>query len=185
MTVVLDVDRMAVNEHGVKDFAWPLAREEVLAMRDAMLPPLIAVARGSGDANEETDTIRTCLGILINEALSIYQAYAVCRRLDQAGRDLIPPPRSRVFTPVSNGTMPQPSPESALIQTGLPYTRSRARVALGRMKMYATWNGISPGVLRPTDLTSWRSGGMVWSPATHWRFQTSSNSGIPGIGSIR
>lgn len=165
MTVVLDVSRMDVDENGVKGFLWPLSRQEILSVRDVILPLFTDLARGQDETNQQIDSFRVCLGVFLNEVTALYQAHAVIRRLSLSGHDVIPPPKSRLIGPVSAGTIPHPSPESSLIEIGLSDSRTRIRNTLGRMKVYSSWNGLSIDMLRPinweSDVVALRRDGLI------------------------
>ena len=115
MDVVLDVSRMAVDENGVGGFLWPIAREESLAVRDAFLPPLVATVRGTSDARDEgAELLGIVMAVFVAETLGIYQAYALCRRLQDLGHSMIPPAGSRLLHALAAGNAPPPSPLHSL-----------------------------------------------------------------------
>ena len=86
MDVDLDISRIKVDESGVPGLIWPLAREEFVAMRDSTLPPLVAASRWSVESvDEDAELLSIVAPALLNEAMSLYQAYALTRRYAEFG----------------------------------------------------------------------------------------------------
>ena len=112
---ILDVSRMTADETGVHGFVWPLSRAEVLAMRDSTLTHMASAIRSHADSQPEDSELLSIVALyLLAEAMAVYQAYALCRRLEALGHRPVPPARSRIFPAVSRHIAPAPSP---LLQT--------------------------------------------------------------------
>ena len=93
--VILDVSRMQFDEHGVRAFVWPLAREEILAMRDAVVERLVVAARGDTvTPDEDAELLSILSGYFVLEAMAVYQAHALCRRFAGFGIDRVVPEQS-------------------------------------------------------------------------------------------
>lgn len=152
MDLVLDVSRMAVDENGVRGFVWPISQEEILAVRDTFLPPLVATVRGTSDARDEgAELLRIVMAVFVNETLGVYQAYALCRRLQGLGHSMIPPAESRLLHAMAAGNAPPPSPLLDNLRRGLQRARFRAPANLYRVRTHLQWNGLSSRLLRPFD----------------------------------
>ena len=152
--VTLDAARMPLDRSGLKDFVWPLARAEVEAMRDACLAPLFAAARGDGEDDAGAELLRIVIGPLINEAMSVYQAVAVTRRLGELGRRLESAEDSRMLGPVARGETPRASGLFGDLVRGMPRAGGRGRPSLHRTLTHLRWNGASPRILRGLDVRS-------------------------------
>ncbi len=153
MDVVLDVSRMAVDENGVRGFVWPIARGEILAARDALLPPLVAAAREPAAAGNDVDAELLSL-VLVEfafETIGLYQAHALCRRLGNLGHSITPPPGGRLLTALAQGSFPPPSPLLGLLERGVPAARRPRLSSVHQMWTHLQWNGPSLTSLRPFD----------------------------------
>ena len=150
--VELDVSRLVVDKSGVQGFVWPVARHEVLAMRDAMLSPLMATAFNHGTgAGESARLLSMTLGSFVGETMMLYQAFALCRRLGVMGHSPMAGPGGRIVPALAAGRVPQESPVIEFLHRGPKPSRNRARAAANRLRMFLRFNGPSPSILRPTD----------------------------------
>jgi len=151
INVVLDVERMTITPHGLKDFVWPLTRKEVLAMRDTILPPLVYAARGHSEADGELLSI--VLPHFIKEAMELYQAHALCRRFSDLGYRPIVPAQSCLLPALATGIAPSSSPflESLLSGPSRAERWSWIPPALRRIWRSVPWNGLSLSGLRSID----------------------------------
>lgn len=149
--LILDVSQMTVDEHGIRGFAWPLGRQEVLDLRDAMTLRLTEAARGSGDLDEDAELLSIVFGGFVNEALGLYQAHALIRRLRALSYRAIVPPGTRYLAAVASDAPPWPSPFLDFLKRGLPRASRGVRAMLSRMRTEMRWNGPSPAIARPCD----------------------------------
>ena len=143
---------MAVDETGVGGFVWPIAREEILAVGDAFLPPLVAAARRSSDGNDESaELLSIVLAVFLSETIGLYQAYALCRRLRNLRHTMIPPAKSRLLPALAAGSAPPPPPLFEGLRRGLPQSRRRGLASLYRASTNLQWNGLSLRLLGHFD----------------------------------
>ncbi len=115
----LDVARMDIDADGLVDFVWPVAREEVLAVRDNFLADIVPFLRSEGGKNRQADVIAVLLGTLLGEVLSIYRAQAAVRRLAAGGYVAEYPPQDRLYGALAAGTVPRPSAIAAILACGI------------------------------------------------------------------
>ena len=113
---VLDISRMKVTAGGVKDFVWPVAREEVFAVRDAFLARIVPFLRHHETASRQTALV-ALLSALLGEVLSLYRAQAVVRRLGDAAEFS---PASRLYPALAAGRVPDFSGVVRLLERGAP-----------------------------------------------------------------
>ena len=150
--VYLDANRVQVTRDGIQDFLWPLPRAELVAMRDALLPPLVAIVRGAAGADsEDAELLSIVLLHFVNEAMALYQAHALCRRFGELGHRLVVPTKSRLLPALSAGVAPPPSPLLTSLLAGPPRARRRIPPALRRIWRSVPWNGLSLSGLRSID----------------------------------
>lgn len=148
--LVLDVDKMTFDRHGVRGFVWPLARAEVVAMRDATSPALVAAARASSTSDAGPELLSIVFGAFLLETMRVYQANAINRRLaTQYYR--ASGSQSRLLSALGTGGPLPPSPTLDILRRGLPQAKSRLRRTLGRTRTHLSWNGLSAGLLRRFD----------------------------------
>ena len=152
MEVVLDVERMAVDEKGVRGFAWPIARDEILAARDALLPPLVAAARGPAEGKDvDAELLSLVLVEFVIETISLYQAHALCRRLRNLGHSITPPTSGRLLPALARGSSPPPSPLLGRLEHGIPTARRPRLSSVHKMWTQLQWNGLSLALVRRFD----------------------------------
>ena len=157
MNVILDVSRMQFDGNGVKGFAWPLTREEVVAMRDALLSPLVVAARGRTDTHAEVaELLSIVIGHFVAETMALYQAHALSRRLGELGYQPIPSVQSRLLPALAGRNQPQPAPLIGSLMAGPPRAERWTWVPLSvrrmwRLVRFYEWNGLSLQGLRPID----------------------------------
>ena len=150
--VTFDVQRMEVGEDGVKGFVWPISRQEVLNVRDALLPPLVAVARGSNGAYEqEAELLSIVSGLLVGETMALYQSWALSRRFAEMGRPLRAPKETRLLGPIAAGVTPQMSPMFDTLMAGPGRPRRLGRGTMRRVRSQIQWNGIVSHVFHRQD----------------------------------
>lgn len=119
MRAPLDVARMDIGPEGVADFVWPVAREEVSAVRDAFLADIVPFLRGEAGKNRQADVIAVLLGTLLGEVLSIFRAQAAVRRLAGDGYAAEFPPQDRLYAALAAGAVPRLSGIAAMLTRGI------------------------------------------------------------------
>ena len=149
--LILDVRRMTVDEHGVLGFAWPLARHEVVAVRDAIPPLVVEAARDSWGTDEEAELLSIVFGGFVTEVLGLYQAHALNRRLRALGYRAIAPPGTRHLVAVASEAPPWPSPFLESLERGVLRDSTGVRAMVSLIRTDLRWNGPSPAIARPYD----------------------------------
>lgn len=174
------------------DPRWPLARDEVLATRDALIPALVKVTR---DASSPGSPAGVALGAslvyLVLEALSGYQACALVRRL---GADAIEPAASRDWRLVAAALaaeQPAASPLQRMLAAGPATGSSRLPMSVRRLRWELAWNGVAASlrasdaihVLETTPLLDWHArhvnDTLHYSPLECWYSGVSAPKAAP------
>lgn len=119
MDVVLDVGRVTGDASGIRGFTYPVSREEIVAMRDASLPLLVAGARVSGGSwNEDAELLSIVILHFLGEAMGLYQAHALVRRLVSAGHCPVVPARTRLLSAMAQSSPPVGYPFCDTLRAG-------------------------------------------------------------------
>lgn len=150
----LDVARMGLDEHGLHDFYWPLARSEQQAQRDATLAKLAAMLReklAAGD--EDARLLSMCLHWFVNEAQLYFRATALQRRCQdtkvllrwQDDARLLPAVAKKTLAPVEDGRY------VTMLMAG-PARHPSLAAGLVKLRRSLDWNGIAWRAWRPTDM---------------------------------
>ena len=155
MDVILELSKIRAGDHGVYDFIWPVSRREIVAVRDTVLSRLVSTARDFAPSDKgEADLLGILLGIMTNEAMVVFQAYAANRRLTTMGHRLIPPENSRVMSALSAGSVPNPPALLEALRIGLAPQGRRLRRNLSRLRTELAWNGPSRSLLMSVEPTN-------------------------------
>ena len=87
----IDVDALEFDHEGVRQFLFPLARAEVVAMRDAAMHALAAAARSAQDDSSASDEelLSILLPGFLTEAMRLYEIHALKRRFGALGYRLV------------------------------------------------------------------------------------------------
>ncbi len=129
--VFLDCAQAQVGPNGVVDYHWPVARSEILAVRDVTVQGLVGLVRqlqaeGRGEAAE---ILLVLIFIINTEIMSLYQAWGVVRRSREAGRELILPQNERLFSALYEGSVPASPPMLRELLSG-PFRPRKLRLPL-------------------------------------------------------
>ena len=150
LPAVLDVTQMEFDRNGVKGFVWPLSRDEMIGMRDAVMPQLVRVARGGeGVDHEHAELLSVVFCNFLSECMELFQAQAMTRRFGEMGLDMMMPRGSRFMSALTTGAEFLPSPLLARLKLGMPDERNRFRRAGGRLRKHLDLNGVTIAHLRP------------------------------------
>ena len=163
------------------DLSFPLARDEVLATRDSLIPALVKVARDSRNPGSPAGiAVGASLVYLVTEVLSAYQACALARRL---GDEAIVPAASRdwrLLAGALSGERPAAAPLQRVLAAGPTLGSTRLPLGVRRLRWELAWNGLtgllgptaSVDVLESTPLLDWHgrhaSDKLRYSPLEHW-----------------
>jgi len=110
MSLEFAIERMIVDEGGVKDFFWPVSYAEKVAMRDTFFRKLVVVAKGQGDDDEDAALLSIVFNYFALEAMKLYQIYVLTKRMAQCNRSVVWPERWPVtLAMIEKQTLPQPS----------------------------------------------------------------------------
>ena len=140
---------MEFDENGVKGFAWPMSRDEMVGMRDAVLPPLVAASRGGDGVDpEHSELLSIVFCNFVGECMELFQAQAVTRRLGEMGVDMVMPQGSRFMSALTTGAEFLPSPLLRRLKLGMPDGRNRFRRAASRLRTNLDWNGLTLAHIR-------------------------------------
>ncbi|MGB0383337.1 MAG: hypothetical protein ACPGWR_00815 [Ardenticatenaceae bacterium] len=156
MEIMLDADRMVVGDEGVKNFVWPLARHELLAMRDTLLASLVPIARWKSDgSSEDAELLSIVFHQFVVEVMGLYQAHAVYRRFEKLGHQPVTLVPGRFFSSMARGMKPSESPIFEYLAVP-PLVGRQGRFAGTRQQIKKRlksirWNGLSFRALLPLD----------------------------------
>ena len=155
MDIHLDINKAAVDEHGVRDFLWPLARHEVVAVRDTLMPRLVSVVRDKvREGDEDATLVSIVIMGIISDALGLYQVTAIHRRAAAQGGHLLPPASSRLYHAILSEAIPGSPPlPQALLKTPHRATGWRSAILrpIWRCAKCIQWNGVTGGAFRNVD----------------------------------
>ncbi|MEP4378219.1 MAG: hypothetical protein ABJ215_08680 [Alphaproteobacteria bacterium] len=106
----LEMENVAIDGDGVRDFFWPVPVGSHKPMRDAAAAQLVAGLRETAGSDSLADQAFFLLAHhFFIDALSLFQASLVTDAFRQAGREPLPPSRGRALAAVLNETAP-PAP---------------------------------------------------------------------------
>ena len=147
----LDVTGIEINDRGVEGFVWPVGYEEIRSVGQAVLAALAEEYRiYRGAPNEEQgDLLSIVAPYLIGEAMSLFQAYAVTRRLEGLPYISESGNGRRLVAAVIQGNKPEPPSLMGLLRSGVPAYRRIGRQTLYELRQRIEWNGMSVGTLSP------------------------------------
>jgi hypothetical protein len=143
--VILDVARMRISNSGVADFAWPLARAELLAVRDRFLGTLLPYLREEARTDRQAAVLALLLPVY-SEVLAQFQAHAVTRRLRESGITPVLPVKARLF----RAAMERRAPNSAQLISMLE--RGAARAPRWRRTARSIRDSVQRGIIRRREL---------------------------------
>lgn len=135
-TLELDIRRIRPSRAGIQNLVYPTATNEVIAVRDAMLEPLVGMAR-----DEDTGTLKVMLPHLINDLITVYEAHATTRRCRDRGVKISPPIGARVTPALVAGCDPMPPALLARLMSG----PSRGAWWVPQVVRQVRWNKLLSG----------------------------------------
>jgi len=120
-TVILDIEKMNVNETGVLKFWWPFHQDEFIKFRDELCLSLIKEIKSMSRSNhEDTVIIHVLLLHLIRETIATYVANTVVQRYKNNNIKLILYKDSEVFDAVYNNRDLTQSSVTEMLKNGFP-----------------------------------------------------------------
>ncbi len=161
--VCLDVSRMPVTRDGVRDFAWPIAAEEIPAVRDRFLAALIPFLKREASRNRQALVLGLMIHVL-GEVLSVYKAQATIRRLKAMGRHPVVASDSRLLGAMLDGRVPRPSAVIGMLERGMPAVpgwRRALQLARARMRGGAICRRCPAAVDMKHDIVTVALGEMI------------------------
>lgn len=134
MDIQLDISLMAAGRDGVRNFLWPVAREEMVSVRDSLSRKLVSVIKDYSKTHFEEANVLSILELaLINESMSLYLPQAIHSRLESLGHHVQPPRTGRVFSSLITG-------------------KSLDMIAMSPKELYGLhsqrWNWLNPSIRR-------------------------------------
>lgn len=160
---IYDLDRLQVCDDGVREFFWPLDRQEVMNVRDKFLAELIPWLRSTSQASKHAQVL-SLLAHILGEVLSAYQAQALIRRARNCGRDPAFSPKAVLSNALLSGRMPEHFPTVSLLRRGLvrdPSWKPWARSVRSFVKQDVVKSAAFSGVNLSRDVVTIATGEMI------------------------
>lgn len=105
----LDISRVELDAHGVRDFVWPVSRAEAAELGDATLLSALRHGRVAGEADELAASLGLLATFVVTEVMALYEATALLERLRRLGREPLLPSIWTVTPAVMEHRLPEPS----------------------------------------------------------------------------
>lgn len=158
-----DISSLRAGTGGVDDFFWPVARHEVLAVRDAFLKGAVPFLKQEGAHDRRAKLLGMLIHIL-GELLIAYQAHALVRRSRDVGREPRFSPYARLSRALADGRLPEEARAVSQLRLGvrpIPFWRRSAAAIRDRLRGETVRRGVLASVDLRNEIVTVAVGDMI------------------------
>lgn len=143
-SLVLDPELIEFDEAGIAEYWWPIALEEIDAVRAAFFPALPAAIREAKEYCRIGEQLQAIQYLVPEFTIPIYIGQALSRRASDQGREITPNPESTIESPIASGDVPNAKPiVDDVTRVGVGYKRFVPQY-VRQVKWSLRWNGLDP-----------------------------------------
>lgn len=141
-----DIARASWSSQGVDGFYWPVSRRLNEPVRDSLLADMVALGRDGEPESGPAWAVLVLRKYFLFEALSLFEAVAMWRRISRDGARVDIPDRFARLKALSEGRTPSPGLFASLLPGPGPERDTYPVRIAKRVAREMHWNGLPPWV---------------------------------------